>query len=177
LYHRTRWERALARLEALDAITVAAINGFAIGGGLQLALACDLRLAVDSIIVSLPAVKDALIPGIAPYRLSHLVGRAKAKELILLGNQITAAEALAVGLVNWVVPSERFDAKLEEIMEQILNGAPTAARLSKHLIDRSDELGLESFIAAYLKAQRECVDSPDMKEAKAAYREKRAPRF
>lgn len=171
------WERALAGLEAMDAVSVAAINGFAIGGGLQLALACDLRLAMDSAVMSLPAVKDALIPGIAPYRLPRLIGWAKAKELILLGRDVAAEEALALGLVSWVVPPERFDAKLDELVEQVMGGAPTAARHCKHLIDRAGETAIEPFTAAYLEAQRECVDSPDMEEARAAIREKRAPRF
>lgn len=171
------WDPALTQLERMDAVTIAAINGFAIGGGLQLALACDLRLAVDTAIMSLPAVKDCLIPGLAPYRLPHLVGWGKAKELILLGNQISAPEALSIGLVNWVAPADQFDAKLAELVEQILGGAPTAARLSKHLINSAAELALEPFTDAYMKAQRECVDSPDMKEAQAALREKRPPRF
>ena len=75
------------------------------------------------------------------------------------------------------VPEDQFETKLDQVVEQLLGAAPTAARLSKQLINQAAELSLDSFMDPYMKAKRECVDSPDMKEAQSALREKRAPRF
>src|SRR5437899_9682726 len=85
-----RWEDAMTALERMDKLVIAAINGHCIGGGLQLALVCDYRLAAEDALLSLPAVKECLIPSMALYRLPRLIGLARAKELILLGEPITA---------------------------------------------------------------------------------------
>src|SRR5215475_12668843 len=103
-----RWEDAMTAIERLDKLVVAGINGHCIGGGLQLALVCDYRLAVEDALLSLPAVKECLIPSMALYRLPRLIGLARAKELILLGEPITAREGERYGLVNRVVAPADF---------------------------------------------------------------------
>jgi enoyl-CoA hydratase/carnithine racemase len=158
---------------------IGALNGVALGGGLELALVCDLRVAVSSALLGLPETTLGIIPGAGgTQRLTRLVGNARAKEMILLGRRITAAEALAWGLVNRVVPEGQN--LLDDVLawiEPITEGAPIAQAAALEAIDRADdsplEIGLELEKVSYDKV----LVSEDRREALKAFAEKRKPAF
>jgi enoyl-CoA hydratase len=158
---------------------IAAINGVALGGGLELALACDLRVAATHAVLGLPETSLGIIPGAGgTQRLPRIVGEARAKEMILLGRRLTATEALAWGLVNRIAPPGKtlVDDAVEWI-SPIAEGAPIALAAALEASDRafdvSLELGLELEKASYDKA----LVSEDRREALAAFGEKRKPKF
>ena len=156
---------------------IAAINGAAFGGGLELALMCDLRVAAKHASLGLPETTLGIIPGAGgTQRLPRVVGEARAKEMILLGRRLTADEALAWGLVNKVVAANVVDEAIAWI-EPIANGAPIAQASALEAIDRSFdttlELGLELEKVSYDKT----LVSEDRREALAAFAEKRKPAF
>src|SRR5262245_27520891 len=128
------WIRALNGLEDMGKLVVAAIRGYCIGGGLQLALACDFRLCADDAVLGLGATRHGLIPDGAVLRLARVVGLGRAKELALLNDHVTPGEALGMGLVNWVVAVDAFDAELRRVVEKCLAAAPTATRHTKRLL-------------------------------------------
>ncbi|HET9930374.1 MAG TPA: enoyl-CoA hydratase-related protein [Polyangiaceae bacterium] len=172
------FRRAFAWLDRLPVPSVAAINGVALGGGLELALACDLRVAHESALLGLPETSLAIIPGAGgTQRLPRIVGRAKATELILLGRRLNAAEALEIGLVHRVVPANAdFIAATLEYVEPIVSGAPIAQRAAIQAL-RASELPLSEGLAAELDAYESCLYSEDRREALRAFQEKRKPRF
>ena len=158
---------------------VAAINGAALGGGLELALCCDLRVAASHAQLGLPETSLGIIPGAGgTQRLPRIVGEARAKEMILLSRRLTADEALAWGLVNRVTPAgtKGVDDAVEWI-QRIAEGAPIAQAAALEAIDRALdstlELGLELEKVSYDKT----IVSEDRREALAAFAEKRKPRF
>lgn len=171
------WEQALNTLEDMDKIVLAILRGYSIGGGLQLALACDLRLATTDTILGLGATRHGLIPDGAVYRLARVVGLGRAKELAFLNNHIGAAEALAMGLVNWVVPPEEVEAATQKILGRLFDCSPTAARWTKALLNRSPHVDPRAHMEDALAGQRECMASPEMEEANRAWIEHREPRF
>src|SRR5262245_18521782 len=120
------WIRALIRLEDMPKLVVAAIHGYCIGGGLQLALACDLRLCTSDAVLGLGATRHGLIPDGAVLRLARIVGLGRAKELALLNENVSLAAAAAMGLVNWVVPPAELDAALARVVGRCLEASPTA---------------------------------------------------
>src|SRR5262245_34462506 len=128
------WIRALNGLEDMGKLVVAAIRGYCIGGGLQLALACDLRLCTADAVLGLGATRHGLIPDGAVLRLARVVGLGRAKELTLLNDHLSAERALAMGLVNWVVPADAFDAEVHKVVAKCLEAAPTATRHTKRLL-------------------------------------------
>jgi enoyl-CoA hydratase/carnithine racemase len=158
---------------------VAALNGAALGGGLELALCCDLRVAAPHAQLGLPETSLGIIPGAGgTQRLPRVVGEARAKEMVLLGRRLSASEALAWGLVNRVSPEDR--SVVEDALEwirPIAEGAPIAQAAALEAVDRSFdttlELGLELERVSYDKT----LVSEDRREALAAFAEKRAPRF
>jgi len=158
--------------------TLAAINGTALGGGLELALACDFRIAREGVQLGLPETSLGIIPGAGgTQRLPRIVGEAKAKELILLGRRIDAAEALALNLVHRVCPqSEDFQGYVSSFLAPISEGAPIAQRAALRAL-RAAELPLAQGLAAELRAYEECLRSEDRHEALLAFQEKRPPRF
>ncbi|WP_448701583.1 enoyl-CoA hydratase/isomerase family protein [Mucilaginibacter sp. AW1-3] len=156
---------------------IAAINGFALGGGLELAMACHIRIASDNARVGQPEVTLGLIPGYGgTQRLTQLVGKGKAMELILTADMLNATEALQLGLVNHVVAPDQLLAKAEEILNKILQKAPLAVAASitainaslKHSVD-----GYETEIAEFGK----CFGTEDLKEGVDAFLNKRKPAF
>src|SRR5262245_21355803 len=109
------WIRALNLLEDMPKVSAAVLHGYSIGGGLQLALACDLRIATEDAVLGLGATRHGIIPDGAVLRLARIVGLGRAKELALLNDEVTAVEARAMGLVNWVCPPAEVDATLERL--------------------------------------------------------------
>lgn len=174
---KTGW-RIMEEWERLDQITIAAINGFAVGGGVSLAMACDFRIAVSGARLWIPEVRLGV-----PYmwgsisRLINLVGMAKAKELVMTCDEVTAEEALTLDLVNHVVAADQLHTATLAFAEKILNKPPMALRRTKEFFqalsaNRSGDityadahLGLAAFL------------SEDMREAVSAFREKREGRF
>jgi enoyl-CoA hydratase/carnithine racemase len=158
---------------------VAALNGVAFGGGLELALVCDLRVAAPHVQVGLPETTLGIIPGAGgTQRLGRIVGEARAKELILLGRRIDAREALAWGLVNRVSPdgSDVVDDAVAWI-EPIASGAPVAQAAALEAIDRSFDTTLEVGLELEKVSYDKVLVSEDRREALAAFAEKRKPLF
>jgi enoyl-CoA hydratase/carnithine racemase len=163
-------ERAFRALETLNAITIAGIHGHCLGGGVQLAISCDIRVSSDDCGIGLPAVNEGLFPGMAPYRLPKLIGLGPARRLILSGEVIRPDEALRLGLVDYVVPSADFDLALGEIAQRFAHAPPTAATASKRLIRLSETAGYEDVYEASLPMLEACLASPEVAAARLAWR-------
>ena len=158
---------------------IAALNGAAFGGGLELALVCDLRVAAAHVKLGLPETTLGIIPGAGgTQRLGRIVGEARAKEMILLGRRLDAAEALAWGLVNRVTPAgvNLVDDTLAFI-EPIANGAPIAQAAALEAIDRSFDVTLEHGLELEKVSYDKVLVSADRREALTAFAEKRKPTF
>lgn len=156
---------------------IAAINGFALGGGLELAMACHLRIASDNARLGLPEVTLGLIPGYGgTQRLSQLVGRGRALEMILTADMIPAAKALEIGLVNEVVAPENLLAAAEEKMSKILSRAPIAVGAAINAVNASLTDGINGFEEEINQFAR-CFDTADFKEGVSAFLEKRPAQF
>ncbi|KAI0677025.1 ClpP/crotonase [Trametes maxima] len=172
--------RALGTLEALPVPTIAAIDGPALGGGLELGLACDLRVAGNAVTkIGLPEVRLGIIPGAGgTQRLTRLLGLAKAKDLIFTARVLTAPEAHHIGVVDYVSESEQtaYDKALE-LAKQMSANAPLALKAAKQAISRVPELGLESGLDFERASYEPLLHTKDRLEALQAFREKRAPVF
>jgi len=168
------WEDAMTAMERMDTLFVAGINGHCLGGGLQLALVCDYRLASEDALIGLPAVKECLIPSMALYRLPRLVGLARAKELILLGEPIAARTAERYGLVNRVVAPADFAGALDDTVARFLALPPSSVRASKRLTTRAFDVDFETFRKEMQVALAGCVESPEHRRAMEAIRQKGA---
>ena len=166
------WEDAMVAIERMDRLFIAAINGHCLGGGLQLTLVCDYRLASEDARLGLPAVKECLIPSCALYRLPRLIGAARASELILLGEPIDARTAERYGLVNRVVPAADFAAALDDTVERFLALPTTSVRASKRLTARAFDMDLDAFRAAMQAEFEVCLASEEHRGVMAALRER-----
>ena len=174
-----RGQDLFGRLAALPAPVVAAINGVAVGGGLELALACDLRVAGDSAKLGAPEVGYGLMPAYGgTQRLARLLGVSKAKELVFTGSLIPAAEALRIGLVNRLVPAGQELRAARDLAHTIAQRAPRAVQASKRAItdgaarSLADGLSLEAELF-----EREVLPSRDLAEGISAFAEHRPPKF
>ena len=159
------WEDAMVAIERMDRLFVAGINGHCLGGGLQLALVCDYRLASDAARLGLPAVKECLIPSMSLYRLPRLIGAARARELILLGEPIDARTAEHYGLVNRAVPAADFERELDAIVGKLLALPAAAVRASKVLAARAFELSFDAFRREMQAHFKVCLDSDEHRRA------------
>lgn len=171
------WIRALNGLEDMGKLVIAAIRGYCLGGGLQLALACDLRLCAVDAVLGLGATRHGLIPDGAVLRLARVVGLGRAKELALLNDHLTPEQGLQMGLVNWVVPVETFDAELRRVVDKCLEAAPTATRHTKRLLLASFHEDPRGLIDDVVAAQMECLRGWELAEANRAWDERREARF
>ena len=167
------WEDAMIAIERMDRLFVAGINGHCLGGGLQLALVCDYRLASEDALLGLPAVKECLIPSLALYRLPRLIGAARAQELILLGEPLDARTAERYSLVNRVVPAAEFPSALDETVERFLALPPASARANKLLTGRAFDLDLETFRLQMQAHFKVCLDSEEHRQAMEVFRARR----
>ncbi len=173
-----RGNALLRRLERSRLITIAAVNGFALGGGMELAMACDIRVAVEDALFGLPEVTLGIIPGFGgTLRLPRLIGRSLALELITTGRRFKADQALKIGLVNHVVPKEQLLDKAKEIAAEILQAAPLAVSAAK----RSVMMGLDKSMDEAVEVEAEefsrLCSSEDRNEGMQAFLEKRRPKF
>lgn len=173
-----RGQRMMRRVEKMPKPVIAMLNGFALGGGLELAMCCHLRIAADTAKVGQPEINLGLIPGFGgSQRLLRLAGRPAALELCLTGTPIDAARALQLGIVNRVVPAAELETETMKLAEQLANAAPLALRGILDCINVGGECGIEEGLE-YESAQFGLVFSTeDMREGTAAFLERRKPAF
>ena len=171
-------QAVLDLIENLGKPVVAAINGFALGGGCETAMACTLRIASETAKFGQPEVKLGLLPGGGgTQRLPRLVGKGRALQLILTGEVITAQEAWRIGLVNEVVPAASLISRAEEILKQIFSNAPIATRYSLDAVNQGMNTSLAQGQALEASFFGLCAATEDKKEGTSAFLEKRAPQF
>lgn len=169
------------RLESLDAVTLAVIHGACVGGGCELALACDLRLAAESARIGLPETSLGILPGWGgTVRMTRRLGPAVAKAVILSGALLSATEAHRVGLVHRVVPDSELTGAVDAWVDQLLSRGPEALRRAKKVIDSiAENPGMEAAEAFALEAAefRACYESGEPAEGLAAFLQKRSPNW
>lgn len=169
------WDSALRRLETMDKLVLCLIHGYALGGGLQLALAADIRVCTATAKLGLPAIKEGLIPGLGTFRLARYIGLGRAKRLIISGEMIDGREAERIGMVDHLVEEAEAMAQFEGIVERYGAANSQGCRLSKALLAECFDRDFDSFFALYKERQNQATASADFREAMAAYREKRPP--
>lgn len=171
-------QQLFRRLERCGKPVIAAINGFALGGGCELAMACHLRVASESARFGQPEVKLGIAPGYGgTVRLPRLVGKARALELLLTGDMIDAQEALRIGLVNRVVPADRLLAEADALLRAILANGPLAVRACLEAVDAGLEMGLDQALLFEANYFGLLSATEDMREGTKAFVEKRKPMF
>ena len=173
-----RGQRLMRSIETLPKPVVAMVNGFALGGGLELAMGCHLRIAADTAKVGQPEIGLGLIPGFGgSQRLLRLAGRAATLELCLLGAPVTAERALQLGIVNRVVPAAELEAETLKVATQLAASAPLALRATLDVVNIGGECGIEEGLQ-YETAQF-CLmfATDDMREGTRAFMERRKPTF
>ncbi len=176
-FHRELRE-GLRGLEESPKVIVAALNGAALGGGLELALACDLRLCAPHAELGLPEVSLGIIPGGgACARLPRLIGLARAKELVLTARRVGAAEALALGLVSRVARPGRLREEALALAAEVARNAPVSLRQAKRALDGGLHLPLEQALDLENRMYQDCLGTRDRVEALQAFAEKRRPHF
>ncbi len=171
-------QRVIDRIESFPKPVIAAINGYALGGGCELAMGCDLRIAADSAKFGQPEVKLGIIPGFAgTQRLARLVGKGKAKELVFTGEMIDADEACRIGLINRVVAKDQLMDEARALAMKMCNKSASAIKIAKEAIDN----GLEMDFARAARYEADlfalCFTTADCKEGISAFLEKRPARF
>ena len=171
-------QRVLSFMENMEKPIIAAVNGFALGSGCEIAMACDIRIASEKAKFGQPEVKLGIIPGHAgSQRLPRLVGVGKAKELIFTGDVIDAAEALRIGLVNKVTTLESLMEETENIANKIIAVGPIAVRVAKTVINRGIDTNLTTANSYEMEAFSMLFSTDEAKEGMKAFMEKRSPQF
>lgn len=172
------WHRIFNSLENLGKPTIAAVQGFALAGGLELVMVCDLAIASEEARIGDAHANYGMIPGGGgTQRLPRFVGLRKAKELMFTGDFLSAKEAESLGLVNKVVPGDRLEAAVIELAQKIAEKSPLGLRHMKYLANRSREADLDSGLELEILASQVHMTSEDMKEGTTAFVEKRKPVF
>jgi enoyl-CoA hydratase/carnithine racemase len=166
--------RGLARMPMP---TIAAIDGPALGGGLEIALACDLRVCAKGAALGLPETRLGALAGSGSVRLTRLIGASRAKEMLYTGDTIAAEQALAWGLVNRVVDRGKALDAARELASTIASRGPLSNRLAKKMVDAAQDVALDAALSAATAAQQQIFDSDDLHEGAAAFFAKRPPRF
>jgi enoyl-CoA hydratase len=165
-------------VESHDAVSIAAVNGYALGGGCELALACDLRIASDNAVFGLPEPSLGIIPGAGgTQRLPRIVGLGRAKEMVLTGARWSAHKALEAGLVSEVVPLNALMTRARLLAEKVLALGPLAVRLTKMALNASMQMPLAAGLLYESTAQAITFESRDKVEGTTAFLEKRQPQF
>jgi enoyl-CoA hydratase len=173
-----RGQALMSRIHDLETPVIAAINGYALGGGLELALACHLRIAADNAKLGLPEIKLGIMPGFGgSQRLARLIGPARALELMLSGDPVDAATAHSLGIVNHVVSSDQLDDAVSARAEALAQAAPEAVRGILQAVRQGLDGPLEAGLALETARFAVCCATEDMKEGTGAFLEKRTPTF
>ncbi|MFH1382554.1 MAG: enoyl-CoA hydratase-related protein [Chloroflexota bacterium] len=170
--------KASDRIYSLSKPTIATINGYALGGGLELAMCCDLRIATENAKFGQPEINLAIIPGAGgTQRLTRLVGMTRAKELIFTGDFIDAETALKIGLVNKVVPAAGLMIEARALAQKLLSKSSITLSLAKKAINTGAEMGLTAGLDVEAQCFALCFATEDQKEGMSAFLEKRKPQF
>jgi enoyl-CoA hydratase/carnithine racemase len=165
-------------IENLGKPVIAAVNGFALGGGCELSMACTIRLAVEGAKFGQPEVKIGIMPGAGgTQRLPRLVGKGRALQLILTGEVISVQEAYRIGLVNEIVPSSNLIQRAEAILNQIISNAPLGVKFSIEAVNKGLEASVSEGLLLEASLFAVCAGSEDKKEGTSAFLAKRAPQF
>jgi len=163
-------------IERMDKPVIAAVNGYALGGGFELAMACDIIVASDNARFGLPEILIGIFPGGGgTQRLPKLIGTKKAKEMIFTGDMITAADAERMGLVNKVVPAAKLNETVEDLAKKIQGRSSIILKLAKSALNQSMEVGQSAGLSYELEAFALCFSTEDQKEGMRAFIEKRQP--
>ncbi|TAI53354.1 Short-chain-enoyl-CoA hydratase [Bacillus paralicheniformis] len=171
-------QQVVSETEKLPQPVIASLNGSALGGGLELALACDIRIAAEHIELGLPETTLAIIPGAGgTQRLPRLIGRGKAKEMIYTGCRISAEEAQKISLVEHVVPLQKLKETTESIAANIAANGPVAVKQAKFAINQGLETDIETGLAIEQKAYELTIPTKDRTEGLKAFTEKRKPYY
>lgn len=171
-------QKVITMVEEMDMPVIAAINGYALGGGLDLALACDLRIAVEEARLGEHYMKVGVVPDLGgTQRLARIIGLGRAKEMLLLAEMITASQADRIGLVNRVVPKEQFESETEALALRIAAGPPVAHGMAKRAIHGGLNGGIQVGLELEVYGQKLCMQTEDANEGIVAFRGKRAPKF
>ncbi len=169
--------RMILRFREMDRIVVAAINGYCLGGGCELAMACDIRLAAENVRIGLPEIQVGIPSVIEAALMPLLMGAGRAREMMLIGDAITAGEAAKAGLVGRVVAKPELRHATTELTDRLLGYSPTALRLQKKILNRWLPADFEEAIRYSIEAFSQSFASGEPHEAMSAFLEKRAPRF
>lgn len=165
-------------IELLPQPVIAALNGSAFGGGLEIALACDIRISADHVKMGLTETSLAIIPGAGgTQRLPRLIGKGRAKELIYTARRITAQEAEKIGLVEYVVPYSELQNKALQIASEIAKNGPIAVQQAKFAIDKGIEVDIQNGLSIEQKAYEVIIPTKDRLEGLQAFKEKRPPQY
>jgi len=171
-------EKLCYALENLEKPVIAAINGYALGGGLEVAMACDLRIASENARMGQTEVNIGLIPGWGgTQRLTRLIGRTKAKELVFTGKMIDAKTAEQLGLLNMVVPADKFRETVRQFAAELASKAPVAIKVAKAVINKGEDASLDAAIALEREGIGVVGSTEDLQEGVSAFMEKRKPIF
>ncbi len=171
-------QRVLSFIENVEKPVIAAVNGYALGSGCEIAMACDIRIASEKAKFGQPEVKLGLIPGHAgTQRLARLVGLGKAKELIFTGDLIDAHEALRIGLANRVVPPDKLMQETKAIARKIIDVGPTAVRVAKTVLNRGVDANLTTANSYEMEVFSMLFSTSEAKEGMKAFLEKRKPKW
>ena len=167
------WDTAVRHFEVMDKLVICLMHGYAVGGGLQLGLGCDLRIATPSSRFSLPAVKEGLIPGLGTLRLARYIGLGRAKSFALWGEFMEADEALRIGLVDRLVSDENMQAEFDKTLAVASQGA----RFTKQCLALMPDMDWQEAFDLYMELQRKGLESKDFHEAMTAYKANRPPQW
>jgi enoyl-CoA hydratase len=171
-------EKLCLSLENFEKPVIAALNGYALGGGLEVTMACDFRIASENARVGQTEINSGLIPGWGgTQRLTRLIGRTKAMELVLTGKIIDARTAEQLRIVNMVVPADRFMEAVREFASELASKAPVAVKVAKALINKGADMGLDSALALEREGFGVVASTEDLQEGVKAFTEKRKPIF
>ncbi len=171
-------QNLMSMIQSLDKPVIAAINGFALGGGMELALACHLRVASDNARLGLPEIKLGIMPGFGgTQRLLRLVGTTVALDMALSGDPISAERAHQLGLVNRVVPAAELEQAVADMAKPLVKAAPESVRGILQVIMQGADVNLEAGLALETARFALCCATEDMQEGTSAFLEKRAPEF
>jgi enoyl-CoA hydratase len=173
----TDLHRCFLAIRQSEKLVIASINGFALGGGLELVASCDLRIASDRARFGMPEVRVGIPSVIEAAYLPRLIGLGRAAEMVYLGEMIDAQEALRIGLVNQVAAHDHLKEATRQMVEKALQCGPTAMGLQKKLIAQWMELSLSDSIEAGIRAFRECYKTTEPREGMKAFLEKRKPKY
>lgn len=171
-------QKVFGKIEEMSKPVIAAINGFALGGGLELALACDFRIAAEHAELGSPEISLGLIPGWGgTQRLVRIVGLARAKEMIMMGNKLKADEALRIGLVYKVVHFEKLREETSALAQRLCEGPPVAMKYAKHALNFGSQVPLEAGLRIEAGLMGLAFSTEDLKEGVEALFSKRKPEF